>query len=336
MDNLYLKAKEMIKVLPRLNYLQWFKVVSAIGNTFDESTALDILLSQFKDEKRNEHQNKLKRRAMNIGFGTFVFICKQYGWKGYINGHLNNSYNFNHSTKNAFENILVPKQISSLEKHFRFDRQDYFEERANILEYENNVPRNLAEKIAAEELISKNEKCERLFDIMINKHIINKQPAEIIKKYQHLNEPVSVSISELIEIILNGWTFIPGHLDVKGNRRNMNDWTHSDLIVIDIDGGMTIDEVLANPHTKKASIIYTTPSHTQDNHRLRIIFSLKGRIYDKDEYKDVYQYIANIYRADLNTKDPARLFFGNTNAEIINLLNGELINRRNLNGRKCG
>lgn len=62
----------------RPQYVEWFRIVSAVGNTFDKHTAESLLTERFGDEKMNEHSRKIDKRGRNITIGTLFYIAKQY------------------------------------------------------------------------------------------------------------------------------------------------------------------------------------------------------------------------------------------------------------------
>ena len=99
------------------------------------------------------------------------------------------------------------------------------------------------------------------------------------------------------------------------------------LIMIDIDDGMTIEELLADKFYNDYSAgFYVTPSHTNDAHRFRIIFRLERKETDKERYKKIVQGIMMYYQsADIACKDATRLYYGTPNCEIKEMTNKLLI-----------
>lgn len=75
-------AKQLISYLPkRPDYRTWIYTISAIGNTFPESTAIEILLSHFQDERTNETVYKVNNRLKDVTFGTLVYLAKENGYR---------------------------------------------------------------------------------------------------------------------------------------------------------------------------------------------------------------------------------------------------------------
>ena len=74
-------AAEMLACIPgnNIGYYEWFGVLSAIGNYFDESTALRLIEGWAPDEKYGTAY-KLKHRGVRYGMGTLIHMAKQYGF----------------------------------------------------------------------------------------------------------------------------------------------------------------------------------------------------------------------------------------------------------------
>jgi hypothetical protein len=90
------------------------------------------------------------------------------------------------------------------------------------------------------------------------------------------------------------------------------------LIMIDIDDGMTIQDLFKDDfYNLYGAGFYTTPSHTDDNHRFRIIFRLERKETDKERYKKIVQGLMHVYNhADPACKDATRLYYGTVDCMI--------------------
>jgi len=98
--------------------------------------------------------------------------------------------------------------------------------------------------------------------------------------------------------------------------RSNSNFECSDLFAIDIDSGLRLDEAFSIPEIKRALMVYTTCSHTEERHRFRIIFPLHCGVTQADEMRAVTSYYIKIFGSDANCSDPARGFYGNRNAKI--------------------
>jgi len=90
------------------------------------------------------------------------------------------------------------------------------------------------------------------------------------------------------------------------------------LIMIDIDDGMTIQDLINDEfYNKYGAGFYATPSFTDRNHRFRIIFRLERKETDKERYKKIVQGLMHVYNhADVACKDATRLYYGTPKCEI--------------------
>jgi hypothetical protein len=350
------EAKEMLTYIsPRPDYETWIKIISAIGNTFELNIALDILLSRFKDEKPNEHAIKLKNCLKNVTFATMVYYAKQNGYKStfnitqakniydsYINhskiianSYLNhskiiaNSYlNYSKIIANSYLNQSKTISFADANTSFYYRFDDDIEERLAVLQYEGNISRADAEKITLTETPEMPR--ERAYRIAVNNKVINKS-----NDYKKLNENFEnfiLSSNEIAHQIGQGFSIICGMLKTDGTgkvKRNNESWLCSELITLDIDTGLTIDEAFNIPQTKHALIIYTSPSHTPEQHHFRIIFDLPYVEYNKQRYREILSNFIDIYNADKQCKDSARIYFGNSNTTIYILRTGKTHHYKN-------
>lgn len=312
-------------VNPRPDYETWIKIISAVGNSFPESTALGILLSRFTDEKPNEHLLKLRNRLANISLATLVYYAKQ---NGYTPEKTINDLPSNYKPIKLKQN--PPPQIKFIDTkisfHYRFNYE--IEERLAIMEHQAGLSRLEAERIVLTDTPETPK--ERAFRIAINNQVKNKT-TDYIKLNTNFENQI-LTISEIAEQIGNGFSFIGAELktDDKGKvKRNNDNWVCSELITLDIDTGLTIDEAFKIPQTKHALMIYTSPSHTPEKHRFRILFDLPYLETDQERYREIIKQFIKQYKADEQCKDLARIFFGNTNCNIYLIRTGEKLKYRN-------
>lgn len=104
-----------------------------------------------------------------------------------------------------------------------------------------------------------------------------------------------------------------------GNRnRKKANVIGSQWVLIDIDGDLDIPSALAEPFVQShCGLIYTTPSHTPERHRFRLIFPLPHFIEGAKSVEAVIKAVmAKIPQADPACKDACRIFYGNTDAEF--------------------
>lgn len=129
---------------------------------------------------------------------------------------------------------------------------------------------------------------------------------------------VTDTVENLAEAINTGWAF--SYEFLSGTRKAAN-FIATDILAVDIDYGLTIKEALKNPIVKKyCSVLYTTPSHSLDHHRFRLIFVLPRTITDPNEVKSASIALARRLGGDLSATDAARIFYGsaNSNPSVFN------------------
>ncbi|MCX6145708.1 MAG: phage/plasmid primase, P4 family, partial [Candidatus Kapabacteria bacterium] len=173
--------------------------------------------------------------------------------------------------------------------------------------------------------------------LSINKNIINKPDKPTQPGWTNSD----FTPNELIDHIINGFAFSQGV--IKANKLNSFKPSASDieeawLIPVDIDnegkvysngkyiskkleaseGYFSFDDAIIDPWLKEnALLIYTTPSHTEEHHRFRIVFLLEEAIKSPEEYTRISTALIDKFNSDKSCKNIDRMFYGNTNAEVI-------------------
>jgi len=93
--------------------------------------------------------------------------------------------------------------------------------------------------------------------------------------------------------------------------RSQDGFCSADVLAFDIDHGQTIEEAEAMVHKLDiAALCIPSTSHSDDDHRFRLIFPLAKTITKADVYKATYAKIAEYFHVDPACKDTARFFFG--------------------------
>lgn len=93
----------------------------------------------------------------------------------------------------------------------------------------------------------------------------------------------------------------------EGKRAESN-FLHSDYCVLDVDGGYSLYDAM-DELCDTAHIIATTKSHTEQEHRFRIILPWQGRISSVDVYRFNLERLIKKYDADPAGIDGARFFW---------------------------
>lgn len=125
----------------------------------------------------------------------------------------------------------------------------------------------------------------------------------------HLPEVVKViDHEELIKIVCeNAWS-----PSIFTAHRNQHNFKSTDFMVLDIDDGMTIQQAEKVVHKlDKACLCIPSTSHTDTDHRFRLIFPLSRSINNKPEFEETMLKLTELFPADPScVGDTARFFFG--------------------------
>jgi len=127
-----------------------------------------------------------------------------------------------------------------------------------------------------------------------------------------INNPVDIEPDQLAKELISGRTFIPSFINTCINgklARRRECWTSQQVIALDFDGGMKIEEAL-NEFKNEAMFMYTTFSHTDREHRFRVVFALDQETNDYDFIQYIIKKYEDKYNIDEQCKDGVRLFYG--------------------------
>lgn len=118
--------------------------------------------------------------------------------------------------------------------------------------------------------------------IAINRNTVNKATTkEDHRRVTFTYQNVDLIADQLAGEIDKGHAFCAQH---KDKHRKSAHFTCAGFLAVDIDHGMTWDEALASPFVAQyATLLYTTPSHTAEANRFRILFELESDITDAQQ-----------------------------------------------------
>jgi hypothetical protein len=106
--------------------------------------------------------------------------------------------------------------------------------------------------------------------------------------------------------------------ELSSDNRKDENFVSRQLIMVDIDDGMTIPDLLNNEfYNEYGAGFYTTARHTDDNHRFRIMFVTEEPITDNQLMKKLIKGLLVVFQsADISCKDASRLYYGIPNCKI--------------------
>lgn len=127
---------------------------------------------------------------------------------------------------------------------------------------------------------------------------------------------VDVSWDDAFELITTDGYATSSELS-SDNRKDEN-YVSRQLIMVDIDDGMTIQELLNNQfYNEYGAGFYTTARHTDTDHRFRIMFVTEEPITDSQLMKKLIRSLLIVFKsADISCKDSSRLYYGIPNCPI--------------------
>lgn len=119
-------------------------------------------------------------------------------------------------------------------------------------------------------------------------------------------------------LVYDGHPFTTWHKNNWRNNANYDSGQHLGLDFDTEDQRSTIATLLQDPFIKRyASIIYTTPTHTPEKPRARVVFLLDTPIMQAANYALAAQALLWLYgTADRQCKEPCRFFYGSQGCEM--------------------
>ena len=128
----------------------------------------------------------------------------------------------------------------------------------------------------------------------------------------------------MIGWVTNGYGWCATHFVER--HRKADKARGSNIIVIDFDGDCTLNSFWDTDTAKNwCAATYTSFSHTEELNRFRAIFPLQKELTSTAEHRGAYWLIVNRLLAELELTEladncgqkPERLWYGNTNAEVV-------------------
>lgn len=131
-----------------------------------------------------------------------------------------------------------------------------------------------------------------------------------------------LDLEQFIDHIKNGYPFT--HQFIRG-RKTKDQFKQTNVLVADINNNMTVEQALDDEFIKaNGTLIYTTPRHTPERHRFRVVFILDRLIFDPNVYESMYGgLMKKIPFTDPNVRSAAQFFQGSSTAQVW-MLNGSI------------
>lgn len=135
-----------------------------------------------------------------------------------------------------------------------------------------------------------------------------------------------VTPDELAKRILARQNIAAICLNDKGQfHRAKKYFREADIVGVDIDNDgpsyLSLEEALAHPLVRQhCLLVYTTPSHTPEHHKFRLLFWLPETITDRERFEQIVRALIHLFNGDEACKDCSRFFYGAGENGLVKLL----------------
>jgi P4 family phage/plasmid primase-like protien len=167
----------------------------------------------------------------------------------------------------------------------------------------------------------------KMIKYSINENIINKGDPKLTGWHNQIS-----GVDDFIEkVTKKGFAFSSILKDnYQGIKPKIEDVLSFQVIALDIDNsdpklkkGTNSNEYFSFEDAQKdefiqnnAYLIYTTPSHTIEHNRFRIVFICDNEIFDFEYYKILIVKLIDMFGADVMCKSLERMFYGNSESDV--------------------
>ena len=158
--------------------------------------------------------------------------------------------------------------------------------------------------------------------VSIRRDFTDKATKEELQRSGRGWNKTELDLEQFVDHIRSGFPFTH---QFSGGKKTKERFRQTNVLVADIDKNMTVAQALNDEFIKAyATLIYTTPRHTQEQHRFRIVFVLDRLIFAPNVYELMYRGLMNkIPATDPNVRSAAQFFQGSSKAQVW-VLNGSI------------
>ncbi len=302
---------DALSFIPRRpHYDEWLVVISAVANTLPEDIALHVLLQHFSEEKAGETREKIRARLRSISIGSLFKLASDYGYTR------KRRVQSDTSVRTTPDSAHIDFHGAVESRAWHFDDEE-LEERAAIMEFDGGLSRADADNTVL--LSNPSAIRRRSYHIAINAQVHDKSfsPKSLTEGFENC----VLTRDQIVESVCragNAFSCATFSCDNDGCiHRAERNWRGSELVAIDVDGGLSIDQARQLNPFDEAIFGYTTASHTSAHHRFRLVFALPFFETDPMRYRYIVKTFIHIFKADRQCSDLARAFLGNSRAVVI-------------------
>lgn len=130
-------------------------------------------------------------------------------------------------------------------------------------------------------------------------------------------DPQEITVGELIKKIRQGYSFSAAMMDGYRDSKHFISAQHLGLDFDTEDDRSSLDTLVSDPFIKKyAAFVYTSPSHTPEKPRARVVFILDKPVTDADKYSQYATVLTEKFElSDGQCKDAARFWYGSKDCD---------------------
>lgn len=145
--------------------------------------------------------------------------------------------------------------------------------------------------------------------LTINPFLKDKASKDEIKTTNRMFMTMDIPMDELAALIGEGAAF-SAQFNREGRSKAAN-FKAAGFLAVDVDRGLTIEDARKVPlYQHHCALLYTTASHTEENHRFRLVFELETPITTRERMEAAYSGLIATFGGDKACRDASRLFFG--------------------------
>lgn len=162
-----------------------------------------------------------------------------------------------------------------------------------------------------------------MYKVAVSRVAFSTKPDKDDPVWNRLNgsfENMELTPSDLAEYISDGHPFT---VWLTKGWRSSDNFKLGQHLALDFDSDVDLYELLDDPYIRMfCSLVYTTPSHTEEDPHIRAVFLLDTPIYQARNYVRAAKALLWLFEAgDPKAHDAARFFFGSRHCDLFQLGN---------------
>lgn len=156
--------------------------------------------------------------------------------------------------------------------------------------------------------------------IAVNKYKLSEKLPKDDKRWQSFNNSFENRLldpTDFASEVYTGHAYTSWH---NPSLRNSDNWEQSQFLAVDMDtedDRSTLDMLMQHDLVAcYGTVLHTTPSHTKELPRARVVFFLDRPILSPAAYNSASTFLSMLLGGDPKATDPSRFFYGSLHAEM--------------------